>query len=48
MNHYGTNNVNSEDAPEQIVNDIIQLGKVVKTEKKRCFYFWDLSTQRFF
>ena len=45
--HCGTNNLNFDDAPEKIANNIIQLGKVVKTEKKRCC-FWDLSTQRLF
>ena len=31
--HCGTNNLNSEDSPEKITNDITQLGKVVKTGK---------------
>ena len=31
--HCSTNNLNSEDTPEKIANDIIQLGKVVKMEK---------------
>ena len=32
--HCSTNNLNSDDTPKKIVNDIIQLGEVIKTEKK--------------
>ena len=31
--HCDANNLNSHDTPEKIANDILQLGKVVKTEK---------------
>ena len=34
MIHCGTNNLNSDDTPEKIANDIIQLGTLVKMEKK--------------
>ena len=33
MIHCGTNNLNSDDRPEKIANDIIQLGTIIKMKK---------------
>ena len=38
MIHCGTNNLNSEDRPEKIANDIIQLGKAVKMQKRMLLF----------
>ena len=39
MIHCGTNNLNSDDTSAKIPNDIIQLAKVVKTEKNDVVVF---------
>ena len=53
MIHCGTNNLDSESTPVEIVNDITDLGNAVKMKKKTKkkqtnLLFSDLSTQRSF